>query len=261
MSESFEKIKAKIDFKFLLIFLLLCGILVFEICRYYKQDSNKIIFIETSNNNFNRHKKFFKQYDDLFNPEKNFFDRQKKVYYINDPFEYIDDKFGDEIFLNDKFFKNQLKKMRELEKRYEKFMNYQFAQFKKDMANFKNLKKDKNESNQIKNRNTNEIITNLNTHTITFADEESFFDKQNKQFFIKIKVPQDINNDDIKITFDKNILSLSITKFDEVNKQSFNSQNYYSYARVFSTPETKATLKDIKKDVKDSLLTIIIPII
>ena len=230
LKESFNKIKSKIDFKFFSIFLLLCGILFFELDRYFKVKNfykkrysvrEKLLLKNNRNEkNFNRQRiKANKEEDFIYN-----------VY--NDK---MFDIFNDPFFENENFFKEELNRIKELERRFDKIRKYEFEKFEK---NFK--------KNKIKK--------------IVFSDEEDFFHKKNNQYLLKIKIPTDIENNDIKINFDNNVLSLNISKYHKENEKDFNSQNYYSYSRIFTTPKTKADIKDIKKEIKNGILNIIIPI-
>lgn len=89
---------------------------------------------------------------------------------------------------------------------------------------------------------------------------ETGYDKENKEYKVGIKLPNDFNIDDINVTLKNSILKIRIEK--EFNKEDKDSSyyNYDSFYQSFTIPKTKATTKDIIKKLEDGKLEIIVPI-
>lgn len=119
--------------------------------------------------------------------------------------------------------------------------------FKKDM------KKDAEKFEDRRARSTNGNI-------YSFYSKENYNQKA-KQYVVELGVPANIEEKDITIDLKNNILVVSLTKNDEVKDGSNDIKNYINFSRFFSVPKTSATIKDVKRNLKDGVLTVIVPII
>lgn len=98
-------------------------------------------------------------------------------------------------------------------------------------------------------------------------DRLSFFTKgkidENNNFILEISMPKEVNNKDIKLDLKDNLLLVSVEKFttndNKKKKSKFN--RYFSFSRIFTIPNTKANMQDIKTALDNSMFVVTIPII
>jgi HSP20 family molecular chaperone IbpA len=84
----------------------------------------------------------------------------------------------------------------------------------------------------------------------------SFYRENEKEFVVGFRVPKKLALEDIKIKFNKNVLVINIEK----SQTTDGSYSYDSFTQTFTTPETKADIKDIKTTIENGKVSVIVPI-
>lgn len=80
-------------------------------------------------------------------------------------------------------------------------------------------------------------------------------------YILEMKVPMKFTKKDVDINFKDNILAISFSGIMELKDKKIEESNMFSVYKSFLVPDTKATLKDIKYNIKDDILTVNVPII
>ena len=118
-------------------------------------------------------------------------------------------------------------------KKCDNFQNSNFNSTKKDLVNEKNA--------------------------FSFFTTERY-DKEKKVFVVEVGVPEDIQQDNINIELNNNTLKIAILQTEEVKNGDSAIQNFIGFSRFFIIPQTRATVEDVKYEIKNGVLTAIIPI-
>ena len=86
-------------------------------------------------------------------------------------------------------------------------------------------------------------------------------EQTDKEFILRMKLPKNITLEDIKVDLQSNNLLLEINKTLNSNENNVNSYSFSSFFRNFPIKETKATIKDVKVELINGELLIVVPII
>ena len=98
-------------------------------------------------------------------------------------------------------------------------------------------------------------------HNVGPAMEKEKIDIENNTYTLEMKVPKKITKKDINVNFKDNILAVSFSGSVELKNNNIEESNIFSVYKSFLVPNTKATIKDIKYNIKDEILKVVVPII
>lgn len=98
-------------------------------------------------------------------------------------------------------------------------------------------------------------------HSIGPTMEKEKIDIENNVYTLEMKVPKKITKKDINVNFKDNILAVSFSGSVELKNNNVEESNVFSVYKSFLVPNTKATIKDIKYNIKDEILKVVVPII
>lgn len=125
---------------------------------------------------------------------------------------------------------------------------------KKKENKVKNQEKNNEKSKNKRNKD------NKNNHNNNQFEVETDYDEDEKEYEVEIKLPNDFNMDDISVTLKNSILSIKIEKEFKNEDKKGEYYKYGSFYQSFTIPKTKATTKDIKKNLENGKLEIKVPI-
>jgi HSP20 family molecular chaperone IbpA len=154
-----------------------------------------------------------------------------------------------EVF-SDKMDSQRYKKIRDLEKKFEK-------EFEKELAAFDKKFRGREAKSGIFDKSVSRKIARQQGEFIFKLKDQ--YDEKKKEFVVTFKVPAILKLEEVKMDFKNNVLTLSIEKKQKDGERIF----YNSVTQAFRVPNTKAGEKDIKKmlDAKSSTVTVVVPII
>lgn len=150
-----------------------------------------------------------------------------------------------------------------MDKNYRDFVNFDSKEIKKEEFFEKKQDSKKQEKKDKKNKEfKKESKRSLKKYeNINQFEIETDYDEDDKEYEVEIKLPNDFNMDDIDIKLKDSVLTIKIEK--EIKNKSDDGDYYKhgSFYQSFTIPKTKATTKDIKKELKGRKLEIKVPII
>ena len=141
---------------------------------------------------------------------------------------------------------------------------YRSGYFYKDFGKFeskyhnKKIKRKNIAGKHIKNEKTKKKVNFENKVPFSMTKK---FDKENNLFIVKVNVPSDMTEKDIKVNFQDNFLKLDLSKEIEQSDKNIDVKSFYDFSKTFKTPATKATINDVKKTLKDGVFIVKVPII
>ena len=100
----------------------------------------------------------------------------------------------------------------------------------------------------------------VNSHSIPLLKSKKY-DSKEEVYILEIAVPMGLQKDNIELDLRKNVLSIAFGGYVQVQSADEEVGDVFSVYRVFEIPETKAKLSDVKYDIQNGILTIIVPII
>lgn len=128
------------------------------------------------------------------------------------------------------------------------------------------LRKEYNISNMRPNiimhdENKKHISIHPKLNTMMPVIEKERIDINNNLYTLKMNVPMKYTKKDVDINFKDNIIAISFSGIMKLKNENTEESNMFSVYKSFLVPDTKATLKDVKYDIKDGILTVNVPII
>lgn len=94
----------------------------------------------------------------------------------------------------------------------------------------------------------------------SFNTQTNLNEEQN-DFKIVMDIPENITMEDIKIYIRKNFISINISKNEKKEDKNYSLQTSNSFSQSFTIPETNAKINDLKANIENGKLSIIVPII
>lgn len=91
--------------------------------------------------------------------------------------------------------------------------------------------------------------------------EKEKVDINNNMYTLEMRVPMKFTKKDVNINFKDNIIAISFSGNMKLKNKNTEESNIFSVYKSFLVPDTKATLKDVKYDIKDGILIVNVPII
>lgn len=218
--------------------IVLCLVFILLLLFIQNRQLNKIIHKQITINNVTRH----------FNRDN--FDR----YYNN----RIDREFERELINMKKELERNIRDFSDIERRfYKDFIDAG------DIKIFEEFKDRDFDYKQHKRHNNFDKIKNMNRQN-GFVYRPKIEQNEN-EFKLQMKLPKNINMENVKIDLQNNNLILHIEKNINIQDDNKNYQSYShsSFFESFLLPETKSTVSNVKVDLNknNNELTIIVPII
>ena len=223
MKEYLEKIK--MHHILIVVLLIIVAVLYFDNREFKKMLYRQQFAINSyydNMNDFNERRQYNNRYD---------YDCPRRQHYMNDYFDNIDRDISNKIL--------------EMEREFRR-LNRDFERLNNDFRHPIDIKTPEEHKNPRKD------IKNI--HGFVYNPQVN---KTDKAFELVVNLPKDTTRKDIKIDFVDNNLTLNINKNIKDKNLSFESTFFESYY----IPETKATKKDIKIDLRDDTLKVVVPII
>ena len=101
---------------------------------------------------------------------------------------------------------------------------------------------------------------NLKKTTVPMVKSKNYDEKQ-QVYILELVVPNGLKKEDVEFDLKNNILGITYAGYIQVNFENVQSSDFVSVYRAFEIPETKATVNDIKYNINNDILTVMIPII
>ncbi len=114
-----------------------------------------------------------------------------------------------------------------------------------------------NTRNEFKRRN---VLANMKRNNAPILKSKKYDEKQ-QAFILELIVPDGLKREDVGLELRNNVLGITYTGYIQVKSGDQQAEELVSVYRLFEIPQTKASVNDIKYDVNDDILTIIVPII
>lgn len=86
------------------------------------------------------------------------------------------------------------------------------------------------------------------------------YDKEQQVFILEVFVPKNLKKEDVGLELNNNILGITYSGFIQINYENTQTEDFVSIYKSFEIPQTKATINDVKYDVNNGILTVIVPI-
>ena len=118
----------------------------------------------------------------------------------------------------------------------------------------------KHETERIKHEMNKKQMVSKQTNKEPVLKNEDY-DEKNKAYVLEIKVPNNWTKDDLFIQLKKNVLGVGFAGVIEAENGDEQVSDMFSAYRFFAIPETKAKFSDIKYNINNGILTVVIPII
>ena len=237
MKEYLEKIK--MHHILIIVLLIIVAVLYFDNREFKKMLYRQQFAIDSYYDNMNDFNERRHRYN---------YDCPRRQYFMDNYFDDIDRDINAKVLEMEREF-------RRLNRDFER-LNNDFTKQPKDIKGPEEARKEHKRPEEPKkleeNKKLRKDVKNINNFVYNPQ-----INKNDKTFELVMNLPKNTTRRDIKVNFINNNLTLNVNKNIKDKDLSFESTFFESYY----IPDTKATNKDIKIDLKNDILKVIVPII